>query len=42
MSTWKNYLATTYGDDYMELPPESQRENHELKVWLRDSMKEVM
>ena len=41
MSTWKNYLTTTYGDDYMELPPESQRENHELKVWLRDSMKEV-
>ena len=41
MSTWKNYLITTYVDDYMELPPKSQRENHELKVWLRDSMKEV-
>ena len=39
MSTWKNYLTTTYGDDYMELPPKNQRENHELKVWLRDPMK---
>lgn len=32
MSCWDDYLTGLYGD-YMQLPPEEQRENHETKAW---------
>lgn len=35
MSCWDQYLTDLYGD-YMQLPPVDQRENHELKAWLRE------
>lgn len=34
MSNWNHYLSELYGD-YMKLPPINQRENHQLKAWIR-------
>lgn len=34
MSCWDEYLTGLYGD-YMKLPPVSERENHEIKAWLK-------
>ena len=32
MSCWHEFLTTLYGD-YMQLPPEDQRQTHHLKAW---------
>ncbi|MDE5885516.1 MAG: LicD family protein [Oscillospiraceae bacterium] len=32
---WETYLTALYGD-YMKLPPEDQRINHEMKAWIMD------
>ena len=31
---WDKYLTQIYGD-YMKLPPEDQRVNHNMEVWLK-------
>lgn len=32
MSCWEDYLTSLYGD-YMQLPPEDQREGHAMRAW---------
>lgn len=34
MACWDKYLKELYGN-YMQLPPESQRQDHQLKVWIK-------